>query len=321
MAGATYVETLDAFTDFVTAYVHTLLYLRSLYPRTSFVHSRFHNTSAYQSRHPLVCDWIRDAVNAVRAELLDGTVSRISIVIFHYGDGSESGSEERGTGDVQILERFMIDVPAIPVVDEDERNTVLERRSTPSSQVSVGTASLEPGGISGEDDGERCHVESGAGPTGADTSSRRNRSRKGSESNEPVLDIGVDTNLAEQMRAALILLAIRCAQLKPLPDKCSFIIATELKDDVDLEPSVGHPQAWISVQPSLPKTGREAFSHAKVEAVGADGSMQENNKLEDKRKRGEDLGALRFTPIRTVEAGTFKFETWIEERTGEVRCS
>lgn len=115
-----------------------------------------------------------------------------------------------------------------------------------------------------------------------------------SESNEPALDIGVDTNLAEQMRSALILLTTRCAHLKPLPDKCSFIIATELKDDVDLEPPVGHPQAWISVQPSLPKTG-EALR--------------------------QDPGALRFTPIRTVEAGTFKFETWIEERTGEVRCS
>ncbi|KAF1347202.1 DNA-binding protein [Lizonia empirigonia] len=84
MASATFIETLDAFNIFLTVYIHTLLYLRSLYPRTSFVHSRFHNTSAYQSRHPLVCDWMRDAVDAVRTKLLDGTVSRIVIVIFNY---------------------------------------------------------------------------------------------------------------------------------------------------------------------------------------------------------------------------------------------
>jgi mitotic spindle assembly checkpoint protein MAD2B len=56
MAGAIYIETLNAFKNFLTAYIHTLLYLRSLYPRTLFVHSRFHNASAYQLRHPLVCD-------------------------------------------------------------------------------------------------------------------------------------------------------------------------------------------------------------------------------------------------------------------------
>ncbi|KAJ4342467.1 hypothetical protein N0V87_001086 [Didymella glomerata] len=314
MAGATYIETLDAFTNFLTAYVHTLLYLRSLYPRTSFVHSRFHNTSAYQSRHPLVCDWIRDAIDAVRTELLDGKVSRIGIVIFHYGNGSKSGSAEKGTGDIQIMERFMIDVSAFPVVDKDERNAVMEWGSRPSSQASVRSASLElDDEISGEDDGERWHDVDEAGPSGADTPSRRNRSREGSEPSEPAFDIGVETDLAEQMRAALISLTTRCAQLKPLPDKCSFNIAMELKDEADVDPPIGHPQAWIPVQPSLQKTGRKAFRHATVEDEGADGSTQESSETGDKRRRGGDLGGLRFTPIRTVEAGTFRFETWIEE--------
>jgi mitotic spindle assembly checkpoint protein MAD2B len=314
MAGATYIETLDAFTNFLTAYVHTLLYLRSLYPRTSFVHSRFHNTSAYQSRHPLVCNWLRDAVDAIRTELLDGTVSRIGIVIFHYGNGSKSGSAEKGTGDVQIMERFMIDVNAFPVVDKDDRNAVIEWGSRPSSQASVRSASLElDDEISGEDDEERWHEDDEAGPLGADPPSRRNRSREGSEPSEPAFDLGVDTNLAEQMRAALISLTTRCAQLKPLPDKCSFNIAMELKAEADVDPPIGHPQAWIPVQPSLQKTGRKAFRHATVEDEGTDGSTQESNEMEDKRKRGEDLGGLRFTPIRTVEAGTFRFETWVEE--------
>ncbi|KAG9202891.1 hypothetical protein G6514_003914 [Epicoccum nigrum] len=298
MAGATYVETLDAFTNFLTAYVHTLLYLRSLYPRTSFVHSRFHNTSAYQSRHPLVCEWIRDAIDAVRYELLEGTVSRIGIVIFSYGSGSKDGNRKNrqsdGTGDIQIMERFMIDVSAFPVVDKEDRNAVLEWASRPSSQASL-LSDLE------ED------VAEGNKAGGRDGTPSYERGNDNSEA--PTFDLGVDTNLAEQMRAALISLTTRCAQLKPLPEKCSFNIAMELKDEADVDPPIRHPQAWIPVQPSLQKTGRKPIRHAAVEDEDEEGLTQES----------KDLGGIRFTPIRTVEAGTFRFETWVEEGRAKLR--
>ncbi|KAJ4326076.1 hypothetical protein N0V94_000238 [Neodidymelliopsis sp. IMI 364377] len=291
----TYIETLSAFTNFLTAYTHTLLYLRTLYPRTSFVHSRFHNTSVYQSRHPLVCEWIRDAIAAVRTELLAGSVSRIAIVIFSYGSGNGNGSG--GTGDVQILERFMLDVSAFPVVDKDERNMELEW-SPQSSRASSRSAS-----------------PSSERPLGDETPTHsRSRSR------EPrPLDFGVDTNLSEQFRAALISLNTRCAQLLPLPERCSFNISMELKDEADIDPPVDHPQAWIPVQPSLQKTGRRNDKHARVEEEGAEeGSTQESKENKDGRKLGADLGGVRVTPIRTVEAGTFRFETWVEEGRAKV---
>ena len=302
MAGATYVETLDAFANFLTAYVHTLLYLRSLYPRTSFVHSRFHNTSAYQSRHPLVCEWIRDAIDAVRCELLEGTVSRIGIVIFNYGSDSKDGcgksGESNGTGDVQIMERFMIDVSAFPVIDKEDHNAVLEWGSRPSSQASL-LSDLE------EDDAE------GNKAGGRDGTPSYERGNENPE--PPAFDLGVDTNLAEQMRAALISLTTRCAQLKPLPEKCSFNIAMELKDEADIDPPIRHPQAWIPVQPSLQKTGRKPIRHAAVEDEDEEGLTQGSRDSEDKGTIGKDLGGIRFTPIRTVEAGTLRFETWVEE--------
>ncbi|KAF3029604.1 hypothetical protein E8E12_000165 [Didymella heteroderae] len=222
-----------------------------------------------------------------------GTVSRIGIVIFHCGNRSKSGSTEKETGDVQVMERFMIDVSAFPVVDKDERDAVLEWGSRPSSQASVGSAPLEL--------------------DGSDTSSRPDRSRRDDGPYESAFDLGVDANLAEQMRAALISLTTRCAQLRSLPDKCSFDIALELKDEADVDSPIRHPHVWISVPSSLQKTGREALRHATVETGGENGSMQKFHKLEDKKKRGEDQGGLRFTPIRTVEAGTIKFETWVEE--------
>lgn len=287
----TYLETLSAFTNFLTAYTHTLLYLRSLYPRTSFVHSRFHNTSVYQSRHPLVCEWIRDAIAAVRTELLIGSVSRIAIVIFSYGSSNPSGSNgSNGTGDVQILERFMLDVSAFPVVDKDERNTLLEWTSSTSSRASSRSGSPSD------------HEEGGKTPT---------RSRSHSREPRP-LDANVDTDLSEQFRAALISLTTRCAQLSPLPENCSFNISMELKNEADVDPPLGHPQAWIPVQPSLQKTGRKNDKHARVEDEGEEGSTQESKEIKE-GKGGTDLGGVRVTPIRTVEAGTFRFETWVEE--------
>jgi mitotic spindle assembly checkpoint protein MAD2B len=288
----TYLETLSAFTTFLTAYTHTLLYLRTLYPRTSFVHSRFHNTSVYQSRHPLVCDWIRDAIAAVRTELLAGSVARIAIVIFSYGNGASSegsnASSSNGTGDVQILERFMLDVSSFPVVDKNERNMELEwsRSSSRASSRSVSPSAQH----------------------GDQTPSRTRDPRP--------LDFDVDINLSEQFRAALISLTTRCAQLSPLPENCSFNISMELKDEADVDPPLGHPQAWIPVQPSLQKTGRKNDKRATVEDEGSEeGSSLESKEKKKKKNKteGDDLGGVRVTPIRTVEAGTFRFETWVEE--------
>jgi mitotic spindle assembly checkpoint protein MAD2B len=261
----TYLETLAAFTSFLTAYTHTLLYLRSLYPRTSFVNSRFHNTSVWQSRHPLVCEWIRDAITAVREDLLLGTVSRIGIVIF-------SLPENNTTGSAKIMERYMFDVSTFPVVSKNERNMEIEWESSASEQ---------------ENDSDESH---------APVVNRK----KGKEKE---WDADVDVNLSEQFRAALIALTSRTSRLEPLLPNCSFNISMELKDEADVDPPIKHPQPWIPVQPSLQKTGRKA-------TVRDEEEEQAREKAID---GGEDLGGVKVTPIRAVEAGVFRFETWIEE--------
>ena len=131
----------------------------------------------------------------------------------------------------------------------------------------------------------------------ASSSSVEGRKGKGKAKQKPKpLDADVDVDVSENFRAALITLTTRCAQLAPLPPECSFSVAMELKDDTEVDPPVRHPQPWIPVQPSLQKTGRK-------------GRVDE----EGKRAEGEDLGGARVTPIRSVEAGVFRFETWIEE--------
>jgi mitotic spindle assembly checkpoint protein MAD2B len=254
----TYLDNLSAFTTFLTAYTHTLLYLRTLYPRTSFAQSRFHNTPVYQSRHPLVCEWIRDAVSAVHAELLDGTVARIGIVIFT--------APETGGGSAKILERYMFDVSTFPVVDKNERNTEIEWEA-PSEE---------------ESDEERAGRKKGK---------------------EKEWDEGVDVDMSEQFRAALIVLTTRASQLKALPPGCSFNVSMELKDETDVDPPIRHPQPWIPVQPSLQKTGRKAAVR----------DEEEEKEVEAGKNEGGDLGGVRVTPIRSVQAGVFRFETWVEE--------
>lgn len=262
----TYLDTLAAFTTFLTAYTHTLLYLRSLYPRTSFVQSRFHNTPVFQSRHPLVCEWIRDAVAAVREELLDGTVARIGIVVFSLPDG-EAGKK----GSAKIMERYMFDVSTFPVVSKNERNMEIEW----------------------DDSSDEAGNESDV--------SNPVRRKKGKQKE---LDLDVDVDLSEQFRAALILLSTRTSQLSALPRNCSFNISMELKDEGDVDPPIQHPQPWIPVQPSLQKTGRKATAR----------DEDEEAEVEKGRKdEGNDLGGVKVTPIRTVEAGVFRFETWVEE--------
>ena len=114
-----------------------------------------------------------------------------------------------------------------------------------------------------------------------------------SPSNQNLMPKPPSVNLEEQFRAVMAKLSVCDTVLKPVPSGCSFTVAIEVKDDSD--PPIGHPQPWIPVQPSLQK---------EVYRAGSEDSLP---------KSGEDLGGVRTTPIRSVDAGEMVFEMWIEE--------
>lgn len=287
MPGQTYLTHLSAFTHFLTAYIHTLLHLRSLYPPTSFLATRFHNTPIHQSRVPAVCTWILDAVAAVRDELLRGAVDRIAIVVYHPGGGEEwrdsasSGGSE-GKGSVKILERYMLDVSAFPALTRAERFMDIEW----ADEASTSNPDQQPPAVPAEADD----------------------------------DTSPDPTLSQQFRAALLALTTRTSRLAPLPAGCSFTVSMELKDDPSVNPPVEHPQKWVPVQPSLQKTGvggaRDADG-ARDAGASASGersiSASASQPTQPSSNEGTDLGGARVTPLRTVEAGVFRFETWVEE--------
>jgi mitotic spindle assembly checkpoint protein MAD2B len=105
---STFIQT---FTDFLTTAIHTILYERNLYPATTFLSAKKYNYSVRQSRHPKVCRWITDAVDAVHSELLKGSVDKVCLVIYSP------------TAEVVALERVVFDTSRFPVVAKEFHST------------------------------------------------------------------------------------------------------------------------------------------------------------------------------------------------------
>ncbi|KAK3943311.1 DNA-binding protein [Diplogelasinospora grovesii] len=72
---------LSTFNTFLVVSIHNILFYRGIYPPTTFISSKAYNLPVHQNRHPKVCSWVQDAVNAVAIQLSSGQVSRIAVVI------------------------------------------------------------------------------------------------------------------------------------------------------------------------------------------------------------------------------------------------
>lgn len=94
---------LTTFTHFLTVSIHNILYYRNLYPPTTFLTSRAYNLPVHQSRHPAVCAWVRDALDAARDQIARGAVDRLALVV--YGPDSSAA----------VMERWMFDLAQFPV--------------------------------------------------------------------------------------------------------------------------------------------------------------------------------------------------------------
>ncbi|KAL4909304.1 hypothetical protein BDW74DRAFT_79876 [Aspergillus multicolor] len=110
-----------SFTNFLTVSVHQILWLRSVYPRATFLPVRAYNYPVRQSRHPKVCDYINDASIAVGTEILKGTITAVSIIL----------SSARTN---QPLERYAFDLSGFPRVPPGEVHTTFEERMDDSSK-------------------------------------------------------------------------------------------------------------------------------------------------------------------------------------------
>lgn len=100
--------------SFLTVSIHHILYLRSIYPRISFLSTRAYNFPTRQNRHPAVCGWVNNAIDAIRDQLEKNIVERIAVCIF---------DTERNV----VLEKWTFDLRAFPVVEKVDRDTPFEK--------------------------------------------------------------------------------------------------------------------------------------------------------------------------------------------------
>ncbi|KAI1614871.1 mitotic spindle assembly checkpoint protein MAD2 [Exophiala viscosa] len=99
----------ETVTSFLTIATHHILYLRRLYPPVSFLSARAYNYPVRQNRHPQVCQWITDAIAAIRDQLEKNTVEKVSLCIYE-------------TTSNQVLERWTFDLRSFPTVAKKDRD-------------------------------------------------------------------------------------------------------------------------------------------------------------------------------------------------------
>ncbi|KAF2820883.1 DNA-binding protein [Ophiobolus disseminans] len=201
------IDVLEHFKNFLFAYVSTVLYLRSIYPPEMFVEATFHNTSVYQCRSLVLCEYIIDAVEEVYTSLLRGKVKRIGILIYT-------------TEGMQAVERHVFDVSAFRIIESNMRKGMQCEERDPLSPISL--------------------VSAGAEVSFASEPSILQTTKQGR------LDEDTPPDLSEQFRAALIMLVNRCKSYTPSATSYSFHIYMELKSDENAHLLTQGSERWVS---------------------------------------------------------------------------
>lgn len=221
---------LSSFTSFLTVSIHTVLYYRNIYPRDTFLSAKAFNLPVHQSRHPKVCSWINDAVDAVMAQIAKGAVERVAVVIHSPPDSSPTRvSPAHKLAPGSVLERWMFDVSLLP--------------SWPGGLEALKNFRGEEGEQQ-PDDQDPIEEENGSGDDSAVDALLEGVTAE----NDPSGAINW-TDVDEQLRGAVRRLAYAGEKMDALPDGCTFTVAVELRDEA--RAPIGHPQPWIPSQPEL----------------------------------------------------------------------
>ncbi|KAF5388461.1 hypothetical protein D9757_004629 [Collybiopsis confluens] len=105
----TFNQTARGITDFIEVAIHTILYVRQIYPAELFIRRKKYDAPVFQSRHPTLNAYIGGAVQAVREELLKGNLDKMIVVIKNK--------------DEEALERFIFSVENMIQVEKFDKDT------------------------------------------------------------------------------------------------------------------------------------------------------------------------------------------------------
>ena len=109
------------------------------------------------------------------------------------------------------------------------------------------------------------------------------------------------------------------AKLAPLPKDCSFTLAIELRDEEGVEAPIWRGEgAWIAAEPGLQRERDSGSGNVEMSTDSIESGIGSGK---GRKKQGGDLGGVRTTPVRALEAGAFAMEVWVEEGKGKFRAS
>lgn len=221
---------LTSFNSFLTVAIHNILYYRNIYPPATFLSTKAYNLPVHQNRHPKVCAWIRDAVDAVAVQLTSGHVSRITVVIHSPLD---------------------LTIPFPPPKQESLNNDIPSQSSTftPTStpSQSQSTSQIPPGAVLERWLIDTSHFPAWPTPSSSTSSSTKATSKSFRDfarvlAKESRLEDSREQHLSdtpslrwpdldEQLRGALRRMATTAEGMGPLPEGCTFTVAVELGEE------------------------------------------------------------------------------------------
>ncbi|KAJ7161375.1 DNA-binding protein [Mycena crocata] len=112
MTTLTFNQAVRGITEFIEVAIHTILYVRQIYPADLFIRRKKYDTPVFQSRHPALNDYISGAVKAIGEQLLTGNVEKVVLVI--------KDKEE------VALERFLFSIENMIQVESFNKDTSVE---------------------------------------------------------------------------------------------------------------------------------------------------------------------------------------------------
>ncbi|KDR85441.1 hypothetical protein GALMADRAFT_234316 [Galerina marginata CBS 339.88] len=115
----TFNQTVHAISEFIEVAIHTILYVRQVYPADIFVRRKKYDCPVFQSRHPTLNEYISGVVKAVADELVHGKVDKVVVII--------KDKEQIA------LERFIFSVETMIDVEGFNKDIGVEEAITPSS--------------------------------------------------------------------------------------------------------------------------------------------------------------------------------------------
>ncbi|KAH6856035.1 hypothetical protein B0I37DRAFT_442775 [Chaetomium sp. MPI-CAGE-AT-0009] len=230
---------LTSFSSFLTVAIHNILYYRNIYPPATFLSTKAYNLPVHQNRHPKVCAWIRDAVDAVAAQLATGHVSRVAVVI--HAPSNHPSHPQTPPSPNPNPPNTPQQQPPIPPAHTTTTTAAPTNTSNTSSSSSSSSSSK--------------NMRDFARVLARDARSEEARERHlGADAGNPGLGW---PDLDEQLRGALRRMAAVAEGMGPLlPFSFGGSDGGGGNGGGNGGRDRGHPQAWIPSEPNLQPKGR-----------------------------------------------------------------